>query len=36
VTGPTPERNARRNYVKVIVVWAIVLLALFAFQEYFG
>jgi hypothetical protein len=26
----------RRSYVKVLVIWAIVLIALYAFQEYFS
>jgi hypothetical protein len=35
VTAPTPQHNARRDYVRVIVVWVVVLVALYAFQEYF-
>jgi hypothetical protein len=26
----------RRSYVRVLVVWAVTLLALYAFQEYFS
>jgi hypothetical protein len=28
--------DVRRHYVRVVVVWAIVLAALFAFQQYFS
>jgi hypothetical protein len=28
--------DIRRNYVRVLVVWAVVLAALFAFQQYFS
>jgi len=28
--------DVRRSYARVLIVWAIVLLALFAFQEYFS
>jgi hypothetical protein len=28
--------DVRRSYVRVVVVWAIVLAALFAFQQYFS
>jgi hypothetical protein len=33
-TPDTPDM--RRSYVRVLVVWAITLLALYAFQEYFS
>jgi hypothetical protein len=37
----TPSGNAqaddmRRSYVRVVIAWAAVLLALYAFQEYFA
>jgi hypothetical protein len=28
--------DMRRSYVRVLVVWAVTLLALYAFQEYFS
>jgi len=28
--------NARRNYVRVVIVWVVVLAALYAMQEYFS
>jgi hypothetical protein len=28
--------DVRRSYIRVVVVWAIVLAALFAFQQYFS
>jgi hypothetical protein len=28
--------NMRRSYVRVLVVWVVTLLALYAFQEYFS
>jgi hypothetical protein len=28
--------DIRRNYIRVVVLWAIVLSALFAFQQYFS
>jgi hypothetical protein len=28
--------NARRNYIRVAIVWAVVLTALYAMQEYFS
>jgi len=28
--------GARASYVRVLVLWAVVLLALFAFQQYFS
>jgi hypothetical protein len=28
--------DIRRSYVRVVVIWVIVLAALFAFQQYFG
>jgi hypothetical protein len=30
------ERAMRRNYGRVLVVWALVLAALYAFQQYFS
>lgn len=32
----SPEPTARRRYARVLIVWACVLLALYAFQEYFS
>jgi hypothetical protein len=29
-------REMRRSYVRVLAVWALTLLALYAFQEYFS
>jgi hypothetical protein len=36
--GPgTPEtEDMRRSYIRVLVVWVLVLAGLFAFQEYFS
>jgi hypothetical protein len=31
-----PSENMRRSYVRVLLVWAITLIALYAFQEYFS
>jgi len=28
--------NARRNYIRVVIVWVVVLTALYALQEYFS
>lgn len=28
--------DVRRSYTRVIIIWVIVLAALFAFQQYFG
>jgi len=28
--------NMRRSYVRVLVIWVVTLLALYAFQEYFS
>ena len=28
--------NARRNYIRVVIIWVVVLAALFAMQEYFS
>jgi hypothetical protein len=28
--------DMRRSYVRVLIVWAVTLLALYAFQEYFS
>jgi hypothetical protein len=28
--------DVRRRYIRVVVVWAVVLAALFAFQQYFS
>jgi hypothetical protein len=36
---PRPVRamsNMRRSYVRVLVIWIVVLAALYAFQEYFS
>jgi hypothetical protein len=30
------SRDMRRSYVRVLVVWVVTLLALYAFQEYFS
>ena len=30
------EPSMRRSYVRVVVIWIVVLLALYAFQEYFS
>ena len=30
------DREIRRSYIRVIVVWAVTLAALYAFQEYFS
>jgi len=30
------SRRMRRSYIRVIVVWALVLAALYLFQEYFS
>jgi hypothetical protein len=32
----TPETSMRRAYVRVVVIWVVVLIALYAFQEYFS
>ena len=29
------DNRIRRSYIRVIVIWAITLMALYAFQEYF-
>ena len=31
-----PMSDMRRSYVRVLIVWAVTLLALYAFQEYFS
>jgi hypothetical protein len=28
--------NARRNYIRVVILWVVVLAALYAMQEYFS
>jgi hypothetical protein len=28
--------NARRNYIRVVILWVVVLTALYAMQEYFS
>jgi hypothetical protein len=30
------SRDMRRSYVRVLLVWVVTLLALYAFQEYFS
>jgi hypothetical protein len=30
------DNRIRRSYIRVIVIWAITLMALYAFQEYFS
>lgn len=30
------QTDARRSYVRVLILWVVVLAALFAFQEYFS
>jgi hypothetical protein len=30
------SRDMRRSYVRVLVIWVVTLLALYAFQEYFS
>jgi hypothetical protein len=30
------SREMRRSYVRVLVIWVVTLLALYAFQEYFS
>lgn len=30
------DSRIRRSYIRVIVIWAITLMALYAFQEYFS
>ena len=36
-SAPTsPAAGVRRSYVRVMVFWAIVLVVLYAFQEYFS
>jgi hypothetical protein len=32
----TPVTNIRNSYVRVFIVWVVVLVALYAFQEYFS
>ncbi len=34
--SPTESGDMRRSYVRVLVVWAITLAALYAFQQYFA
>jgi hypothetical protein len=30
------DNRIRRSYIRVIVIWAVTLMALYAFQEYFS
>ena len=32
----SPLTNIRRSYVRVLILWVMVLVALYAFQEYFS
>lgn len=32
----SPATGVRRSYVRVVIVWLVVLVALYAFQEYFS
>ncbi len=32
----TTETDARPSYVRVLILWVVVLVALYAFQEYFS
>ena len=34
--APPDTPDMRRSYIRVLVVWVITLLALYAFQEYFS
>jgi hypothetical protein len=38
ISNPVPpgENRIRRSYIRVIVIWAVTLIALYAFQEYFS
>jgi hypothetical protein len=36
MTSPPPSTEMRRSYVRVLVVWALTLAALYAFQQYFS
>ena len=31
-----PTGDVRKHYVRLLVVWVVTLLALYAFQQYFG
>jgi hypothetical protein len=35
-TGTRDETAMRRSYARVLIVWVVTLLALYAFQEYFS
>lgn len=35
MNSPTAERGAGGSYARVLVVWVAVLVALYAFQEYY-
>jgi hypothetical protein len=32
----TPDTDARPSYVRALILWVVVLVALYAFQEYFS
>lgn len=32
----TAETDGRRGYARVLILWVVVLIALYAFQEYFS
>ena len=34
--SPVSSNEMRRSYIKVLVVWALTLTALYAFQQYFS
>jgi hypothetical protein len=34
--APSAEKAMRRSYARVLIVWVVTLLALYAFQEYFS
>jgi hypothetical protein len=34
--GPSSDDSMRRSYIRVVVSWLLVLLGLYAFQEYFS
>jgi hypothetical protein len=34
--APSAEKDMRRSYARVLIVWVVTLLALYAFQEYFS
>ena len=33
---PAPVTDIRRSYLRVLIVWVVVLVSLYAFQEYFS